>query len=218
MRPLVGIAMVGLCMSAACSSSSVPEIEACTGPQNSARCKGAVLQFCSSGMCAFGACVGPAWVTADTCIAPKVCKTSTIPEIPYYLQNGCYDANSSCAEEGLATCDMSSLALPGDLWTCSRSSANNSLQWTLTACDQQSPPAICLPDSSWMFSSPPTACYEVAGTCPPSARSSTRCEGNVVSFCSGPTIVNGKAVLNWMPNDDCTLTGGVCRNGACVAP
>jgi hypothetical protein len=217
MRPQTGSVLVGLCMLAACSSSHDDGPEACAIPYTY-RCNGAVLQSCLDGWCSGGVCVGPVWSTIDTCIAPKVCKTGTNPEIPSILQNGCYDSGSSCSEEGLATCNQISPPLPVGLWTCSRRSQDGSLQWSLARCDQQSPSAICLPDSHWLGGPLLTACYEVAGTCPPSSQHATRCEGNAVYFCSGPTIVDGKAVLDWVASVDCTLTGLVCRNGLCVPP
>jgi hypothetical protein len=160
-------------------------------------------------------------MAVETCIAPKVCKTGTNPEIAPDLQNGCYDANSSCAELGAATCAVSDVfnpKLPVDLWTCSRSSQDQSLQWAVTRCDLRTPSAICLPDSNWSGDVPPTACYESTGTCPPESRWEHRCEGNVIYFCQAPSIVDGKAVLDWIEVVDCAATGEVCRDGTCVKP
>ena len=221
MRTLTMVALLGGCVLAACGE---PKEEVCDPSQDTYRCKGNAYQSCSSGGCMFGVCLGPHWLTTNTCAAPQVCKIGTITEVPVWLRNGCFAANSSCAEEGATTCAFSQLrVLPVDLWTCSRSSQDQSLQWSLTRCDQRTPPAICLPDSNWSGEPPPTACYEIAGTCPPSSRFGTRCEGNVVYSCSGPTIVNGKAVLDWVPTIDCTPMGRVCRvpdgvNADCVIP
>lgn len=224
MRPLVGIAIVGFCLSAACSSPTSDESEECSSP-GTLRCKGNNFQVCIAGFCVFD-CSGPPrapiWVTTDTCIAPEVCKIGTHPEIDPWLQNGCFATNSSCAELGAATCALPDAfnpsQLPVDLWTCSQSSQDQSLQWSLTRCDLQTPSAICLPDSYWTGDTPPTACYEPTGTCPPESRWERRCEENVIYFCQGPTIVDGKAVFDWIQLVDCAATGDVCRNGTCEKP
>jgi len=216
MRSLTTVAFVGLGILAACSEDKP---EACLLGQDTYRCRGNELQMCIGGNF-FGAWLDPSWSTLNTCSAPLVCKIGTIPGLPPNLQNGCFAANSSCAEEGAATCAMSdgnNMTLPVDLWTCSRSSQNQSLQWALTRCDLQTPAAICLPEWNW-FGAPPTACYEPAGSCPPSSRFDSRCDGNVLYFCSGPTIVDGKAVLDWTEVADCAATGMVCRNGTCENP
>ena len=213
MRPLTGIAIVGLCMSAACGGSSSDGPEACSIP-GAMRCKGNKLQWCKGERwCWFVGCVGPTWTTTDTCVAPKVCKSASIPGLPMFDTNGCYDANSSCSEEGVAMCDQSVGSPAAGLWTCSRRPSDQSLQWTLTACDQQSPPAICWDTGTWR-----PACYEPAGSCPPSFLGAHRCDGNVLYLCNGPEIVDGKAVFDWVWSGDCAATGMVCRNGACVAP
>jgi hypothetical protein len=210
MRPLAGMAMVGLCLSVACSSPD--GAEACKLDQALFRCKGNEYQWCIGGSF-FGSYVPPTWTTMQTCKAPEVCKIGTNPELAPIDQMGCFEADSSCAEEGAARCALSSATnpmVPVDLWTCLRSSASQSLQWTVTRCDLQTPAAICLTDAA------PTACYEVAGTC--SSPHASRCEGNVLYFCSGPTIVDGKAVFDWVLNVDCAATGMVCRNAACENP
>lgn len=217
MRSFTTVAFIGLCMLAACSEDKP---EACDLGQDAYRCKGNEIQLCLGG-CFFGSCVAPAWATMETCKAPAVCKVGTNPELAPIDRNGCFEANSSCGEEGAARCALSGLnnvALPVDLWTCSRSSQNQSLQWTLTRCDLQTPAAICFPDSYSSGEPPPTACYEPAGSCPPSSRFDRRCEGNVVNFCSGPTIVDGKAVFDWVLVADCAAMGMVCRNGDCANP
>ena len=211
MRPLAGIAIVGLCMSAACGSSPDGS-EACSN-SGEVRCKGNVLQMCIGGGSFFGGPPSPStWMTTETCIAPKVCKIGTIPGLPPIDTNGCYDANSSCAEEGQATCGQSVPAPAAGLWTCSRRSSDQSLQWTLTACAQQAPPAICWDAGTWL-----PARYEVAGTCSSSPLAS-RCEGSILYFCSGPTLVDGKAAFDWILSGDCTLIGMVCRNDRCETP
>lgn len=210
MRPLAGVAIAGLCMSAACNSPD--GAEACRLDQQLYRCKGNELQWCLGGSF-FGSYVPPTWSTTETCKAPEVCKIGTNPELAPFDQIGCFEANSSCAEEGATRCALSgaiSSTVPVDLWTCLRSSADQSLQWTLTRCDLQTPAAICLDNP------PPTACYEVAGTC--TSPYASRCEGNVLYFCSGPTIVDGKAVFDWVLSVDCAATGMVCRNATCENP
>jgi hypothetical protein len=210
MRSLKTVAFTGLCILAACSQDKP---DACDLGQDTYRCKANELQWCLGG-CFFGSCVAPTWGTMETCKAPEVCKIGTNPELAPIDQTGCFEANSSCAEEGAARCalsDVNNVTVPGDLWTCSRSSQNQSLQWTLTRCDLQTPAALCLGDP------PPAACYEVAGTCSSSPHAHL-CEGNVLNFCSGPTIVDGKAVFDWILVVDCAATGMVCRNGDCANP
>jgi hypothetical protein len=222
MRRPSGIVVVGLCLSVACSSSPTPDpaIDACSTP-GVRRCNANLLQMCAPGMCLGEVCVGPFWMDLETCVAPKVCKTGSNPEINPYLQNGCYDADSSCAGQGATTCAMPTELQPGfpvDLWTCTRSAQDQSLQWSRTRCDLQTPSAICLPDWNWSGDPPPTACYELTGTCPPASRYQHRCEGTVLYFCQGPSIVDGKALLDWVPVFDCAVNGDVCADGNCVRP
>ena len=65
MGPKSRIAIFGLCMSVACSSSPDDGSGACSYV-GGYRCWANVVQLCIPGMCAFGSCVGPTWMTVRT--------------------------------------------------------------------------------------------------------------------------------------------------------
>jgi hypothetical protein len=73
-----------------------------------------------------------------------------------------------------------------------------------------------------MGNSPPddpplAACYETVENCPAFPLPDWHCEGNVLFHCSGPTLIDNKAVFDW-DTTDCTLTGQVCGVAPQIGP
>jgi hypothetical protein len=220
-RACVGIAV--LCSALACQDDvghqTVDELEPCARSQEwDWRCKDNAYQMCIGMM-------GDApkyWTTQEECVLPQECRIDDAGGHAFFLPY-CYTPGSTCNLAGVSTCDQ--IGTPSlALWTCSLRPSDGTLQWTVQRCDEQSPPAICLPDGFWVEQwTPPKGCYEVAAPCPLEPEfpyPAATCDGNVRLQCR-PVVVDGKAVF-MVRAEDCTLEQRVCRSvgtqAGCVMP
>ena len=132
---------------------------------------------------------------------------------------GCFDPNAYCpAGQGQCVETGSGLnASDSSLWACVLQESDQTLRWTRTICSAETPLAWCAFDPSGGSTVP--ACYEAVQNCPYFPVHDMHCEGSVQFWCTGPAVVDGKAVFDWYTVDcapnACALRGGVPD---CVTP
>lgn len=193
MARLFAVPVVALLSMSACEI--FPKGECASG---AVRCNGNTLQDCHA-----TEFLGPtSWNDKQACISPQVCRTDTAgPAVDLgEIENGCFDPNAYCPGEGATTC--SGAALDSSLWSCVLHSADQTLRWAMTNCSGLVPQATCL----WGPSNA-AACYEIVQNC---RVADNHCDGSILWTCSGPNLVNDKAVFDW-ETVDCAQGGQVCR-------
>jgi len=219
MRPAIGIALVALHAATACQGDPLPDVpDTCDLAQaGTYRCKDNAYEKCEP--MKGDRCY---WLPRQVCILPQECRIDDagghVRVVP-----SCYEPDANCPGEGLSICDRMGIPSPA-LWTCSRRPSDQALRWSVTRCDEQSPPAICLPDWLGLVQDPPReGCYEVAVPCPLEPEFPypvATCDGDVRLQCL-PTVVDGKAVF-LVDALDCAADRRVCRivgsAAGCLAP
>jgi len=202
------LVVTALAVCLGCSSES----NTCS-PGSPARCVDNTPWFCTMNLFDHSLY---AWMRAETCSSPQVCRVDTAGVgVPIFHSSGCFDPNAYCPYVGYKQCN-GGLALNGqkfELYECALRASDQTLQWTITNCNQLVPPHVCYADTS----SGANACVEVVENCPPGT---LRCDGNSILQCV--MTVTDKAVWDWY-RTPCGQTGGVCQvdqyGGArCVYP
>jgi hypothetical protein len=202
------LVVTGLVVCLGCSSES----NACS-PGSPARCVDNTPWFCTMNYFDHSLYT---WMRAETCSSPQVCRVDTAGVgVPIAHSSGCFDPNAYCPYMGYKQCN-GALALNGqkfELYECALRASDQTLQWTITNCNQLVPPHVCYANTS----SGANDCLEVVENCPPGP---LRCDGNSILQCV--MTVTDKAVWDWY-RTTCEPAGTVCRVGQyggfdCVNP